>query len=449
MADGSIKFDVGLQTDSFKKDLKDLTEFSASALKTLDEAIAGGALAGIESVRGAAESEFAQLMQFSEEEKNYLLNASKSAAKTEQERQAEIGAIRRKAAAENLRRISDEERIQNEMHERELKQLKNSLSLGVISQQEYYIRLRELRDKYFSVGSEEWEEYTVEILKYCKSAAENIAETEKKAILGLFSEMGSQIEQSYEEIEQTQKKMEEKLKNYGSLYSEKSFTSAATGNSYSWWSLNDPEADIRVMKSYSNALSEAKKLLYDVFPTEGNEKNKQYIKDFFSLLGDMSVEEGLGFADFINRLPREKVEKYLSSWAEKQDLAAEISKSLYGDEVREVYEKNIEDMAKNMVSKLEESFGTLPENFFEEGVMAALGFGEGFINSMDSVFEEIRTKLSAGMSALMPTGGAISAAAGTTVQNSTYYNIYGGASAKSTAIELYKQDTMKRMLVGG
>ena len=179
MADGSIKFDVKLETDEFKKNLKDMANFSGEALKTLDDAIAGGALSGISSMEAVADSSFANLMKFSEEEKNYLISLSKSAAKTEQERQNEIYKIRRQAAANDLRKMTDEDRIRNEMRERELQQIKNSLDAGVISQQEYYVKLREFRDKYFDVGSKEWEEYTLDILKYCKNMSEELARIQK------------------------------------------------------------------------------------------------------------------------------------------------------------------------------------------------------------------------------------------------------------------------------
>ena len=455
MADGSIKFDVKLETDEFKKNLKDMANFSGEALKTLDDAIAGGALSGISSMEAVADSSFANLMKFSEEEKNYLISLSKSAAKTEQERQNEIYKIRRQAAANDLRKMTDEDRIRNEMRERELQQIKNSLDAGVISQQEYYVKLREFRDKYFDVGSKEWEEYTLDILKYCKNRSEELAKIQKKAILNLLSDMGEQVEQSYKEIEKIQKKMESKLKNYGNLYNEHSFTSPSTGNTYSWWTLGDMQKDINVLTDYNNALTETKKMLYDVFPVAGEkasaeelEKNRQYIKDFFALVGDMSVEEGLTFASYLKSLPKNDVKEYLTTWAQKQDLASVISKNLYSDEAMEAYEKNVENMAKDMISTLEENFGELPDNFFDEGVAAAMGFGEGFIKSMDSVFGSIRTKIEEGMSALMPTGASIGAVGNTTVQNSTYYNIYGGQNAKGTALEIYKQDTMKRMLVG-
>lgn len=455
MADGSIKFDVQLDTNDFKQNMNDLVKSSSNALTLLDEAINSGAASGITSMQSVAESSFAKLMEFSEEEKNFLINSSKSALQNEQERQNNITHIRKKASEENLRQLTDEERIREDMISREYTQLKNSLELGLISQGEYYLKLKEYRDKYFSVGSEEWEEYTLDILKYCKNTSEEIAKVQKNAILSVFKEMSNKIDESYEDLIKTQETMEKKLKNYGSLYTEKSYTSKSSGNTYSWLALSDIKNEIKILENYNNALADVKELLYKVFPTDADgiskeaaDINKQYIKDFFESLSDMSVEEGLTFSSFLSRLPEEDVSDYLSSWARKQDIAKEISKNLYSDEARDIYNKNIEGMASDMISKLEESFGDLPDNFFDEGVASALGFGEGFIQSIESVFNSIRSKIDEGMRELTPSSDFLTGGGSSVVSNSTSYNIYGSSSAKSTALEIYKQDTLKRMLVG-
>ena len=44
--------------------------------------------------------------------------------------------------------------------------------------------------------------------------------------------------------------------------------------------------------------------------------------------------------------------------------------------------------------------------------------------------------------------GSVSYGGNTIVENSTSYNIYGNSSPQSTALEIYKQDQLKRMLVG-
>lgn len=455
MSDGSIKFDVKLDTDEFCSDLKNMAKNSAKALELIDDAFSSGAVSGLKTLDSVFSSAFGKLIDFSEDEKNFLLNFSDSALKSEEERQKEISKIREKAAAEELRQLTEEERIKQEMIEREYSQLKNSLNLGLISQEEYYLNLKDFRDKYFDAGSKEWEDYTIEILTYCKKTAESVADTQKKAILGVFEDMHKEVDEAFDDLEKTEEKLGNKLKDYGNLYTKKSFTSSSSGNTYSWLALGDIENDISVLKNYNNALKKAKDLLYKVFPVAGDgisaeqaSVNKKYIKNFFSELADMSVEEGLTFSSFLTRLPQKDASSYLSSWAKKQSLSEEIAKNLYSDEAMEIYNTSVDNMAKDMIAKLEESFGDLPDNFFDEGVASALGFGEGFIQSLSSVFNSIRTQLNSEFTKIMPSYNAAQLQGNTIVENSTSYNIYGNSSAKSTALEIYKQDQLKRMLVG-
>ena len=455
MSDGSIKFDVKLDTDEFCSDLKNMAKNSAKALELIDDAFSSGAVSGLKTLDSVFSSAFGKLIDFSEDEKNFLLNFSDSALKSEEERQKEISKIREKAAAEELRQLTEEERIKQEMIEREYSQLKNSLNLGLISQEEYYLNLKDFRDKYFDVGSKEWEDYTIEILTYCKKTAESVADTQKKAILGVFEDMHKEVDEAFDDLEKTEEKLGNKLKDYGNLYTKKSFTSSSSGNTYSWLALGDIENDISVLKNYNNALKKAKDLLYKVFAVAGDgisaetaSDNKKYIRNFFNELAEMSVEEGLTFSSFLTRLPQKDAYAYLSSWAKKQNLSAEIAKNLYSDEAMELYNAGIDNMAKEMITKLEESFGDLPDNFFDEGVASALGFGDGFIQSLKGVFDNIRTHLNSEFVKIMPSSGITSLPGNTIVENSTSYNIYGNSSPQSTALEIYKQDQLKRMLVG-
>lgn len=455
MSDGSIKFDVKLDTDQFCTDLKNMAKNSATALELIDDAFSSGAVSGLKTLDSVFTSAFGKLIDFTDEEKNYLLNFSDSAIKSEEERQKAISNIREKAANDELKKLTDADRIKNEMIEREYQQLKNSLDLGLVSQEEYYLNLKNFRDKYFQVGSKEWEDYTIEILAYCKKTAESVADAQKKAILSVFSEMSEEVDGMFDDIVKTQEKMESKLKSYGNLYNERSFTSSSTGNTYSWLALGDLENDISVLQNYNNALKKAKDLLYEVFPVAGSGisdeislANKNYIKTFFSELSDMSVEEGLTFSSFLTRIPKENASTYLSSWAKKQSLSEEIAKNLYSDEAMELYNSSIDNMAKEMITKLEESFGDLPDNFFDEGVASALGFGDGFIQSLKGVFDNIRSQINSEFVKIMPSYTAAPIQGNTIVENSTSYNIYGNSTAKSTALEIYKQDQLKRMLVG-
>lgn len=453
MSDENKEINVNLDKTQYEKDLLDLKKNTETTIKVLDEAITSGAVSGLNTLQNVLDSSFSKLLDFSEAEKEFFLNSSNAAILSEEDRSKRINQIRQKSASDSLKKLSDYEKYTKKLLDREYEDLKNSLDLGLISEQEFYLKLKDYRDKYFAVGSDKWKEYTVDILKYCQDTANEIAKAQKAAIMDVFNEMSKDIDASFEDLKKVQDKMAGKLKNYGSLYHERTFYNPKNEKTYWWLALGDIESEIKVLENYNNALASTKELLYKVFPTSGDgidiEANKGYIRDFFTLLSDMSVEEGMTFSAFLSRLPEDMSREYLLSWSKKQNLAEQISKNLYSDEAKDIYDKNIESMASAMISKLEESFGTLPDNFFEEGVASALGFGEGFISSMENVFESIRQKLESGFLTLTPNSSVFAPiGAGTVIENSTSYNIYSGSSPKSTAMEIYKQDTLKRMLVG-
>ena len=445
--------EITFNKNQYEKDLLDVKKNTETTIKVLDEAITSGAVSGLSTLQNVLDSSFSKLLDFSDAEKEFFLSSSNSAITSEEEKSKKINQIRQKSASDSLKKMSDYEKYNKKLLEREYEDLKNSLELGLISEQEYYLKLKDYRDKYFQAGSDKWKEYTVDILKYCRETAEEIANAQKTAIMDVFDEMSQSIDESYEDLQKIQDKMAGKLKDYGSLFHENTFFNPKNEKTYWWLSLGDIESEIKVLENYNNSLASTKELLYKVFPTSGDgidiEKNKGYIKDFFSLLSEMSVEEGMTFSAFLARLPEDMSREYLQSWSKKQSLAEEISKNLYSDEAKDIYDKSIDNMASNMISKLEESFGTLPDNFFEEGVASALGFGEGFISSMEDVFTSIRQKLENGLQTLTPSASIFGTSGGSTViENSTSYNIYQSQSPKSTAMEIYKQDTLKRMLVG-
>ena len=453
MSDKNNEIKINLNKSQYEKDLLDIKKNTETTIKVLDEAITTGAVSGLSTLENLLDSSFSKLLDFSDAEKEFFLSSSNSAIMSEEEKSKKINQIRQKSASDSLKKLSEYEKYNKKLLESEYEDLKNSLELGLISEQEFYLKLKDYRDKYFQVGSDKWKEYTIDILKYCQDTATQIANAQKAAIMDVFEEMSRDINASYEDLQKVQDKMAGKLKNYGSLFHENTFYNMKNDKTYWWLSLGDIESEIKVLENYNNALASTKELLYKVFPTSGDgidiEANKGYIKDFFALLSDMSVEEGMTFSAFLARLPEDMSREYLLSWSKKQNLAEEISKNLYSDEAQDIYDKNIENMASSMISKLEESFGTLPDNFFEEGVASALGFGEGFISSMETVFSSIRQKLETGLQTLTPNASVFGPAGGSTViENSTSYNIYQSQSPKSTAMEIYKQDTLKRMLVG-
>lgn len=62
--------------------------------------------------------------------------------------------------------ISSQERARQQAIQKELQDLKFALDMGYITEAEYYKKLGDLRDRYFEVGSSEWQQYTLQIKQY-------------------------------------------------------------------------------------------------------------------------------------------------------------------------------------------------------------------------------------------------------------------------------------------
>lgn len=312
-----------------------------------------------------------------------------------------------------------------------------------------YADMEILRKQYFTMGEEEWERYTDAIYEFCTKSVENMATDEKKYLLSVFKEVRSEIENDYESLLKTQGKMENKLKSYGGLYSDLSEKSTAKTYRFEDISLDGMKKNAQILANYDELLTNAKQRLYDVFPTSGvpdavKEKNREHIKNFFSELADMSVEEGGMFALYLATIPTEEAEEYLKQWAANQELAEAISKKLYSDDQAELFDESAKKMSNAFEESLEKHFGSVPSGFYNRGVLAAQGFGDGF----KSEIEKTLSGISINMDNIF-TGGAVSKASAlpTNVVNNSSYNIYN-AQPENTVLEIYKYDAMKRMLVG-
>lgn len=77
-------------------------------------------------------------------------------------------------------KLSKVDRARQEAIQKELDNLKFAKNMDLITEQEYYAKLAEFRDKYFEEGSKEWQQYTVEIYNYNKRLAEEQIKKEKE-----------------------------------------------------------------------------------------------------------------------------------------------------------------------------------------------------------------------------------------------------------------------------
>lgn len=287
------------------------------------------------------------------------------------------------------------------LREKELRDLKHSLAMGKISQQDYYSELAKYRDKYFDEGSAEWQKYTEEIEKYRESSFENYVDV---------------LEKGYEEAIDTIDNLKDKQKSIA----ENLYDDAALGLSKITIKSGqgiEEYFDVADVGAQNKQLEEYSKLLDELFA-----KRTELPKEALEQLQSMGVAEGTNFVKAMLRMTDAEWENYSSSLTNRESIAAKISSQL------------MEDQFEDAKKILEDKFGQLPEDFFGIGEESAEFFGDGFISELSAIMETVRTAITAEMSAMVP---AVIANAGGGVGGSisNTYNNFTVASSKSTATE--------------
>lgn len=438
MSDNSEKFILDMENaqNETEKKLDDLEKKAEKTSGSIFKRISDAFQKSFKQVTVKTENEMALMERFAEG-KLVLENRTQEAIDKLQEEYAEKEHNRRLDSeaendAQNQEHIFSYKAIMEQKERIEANTYENSAAM---------------RGEYFSMGETEWERYADYIYDICASSVQNLATEEKNALLSVFRDVRSEIERSYESLIKTQEKMEDKLSSHGGLYTNLADETYSKRILYNDISLENMKESEQKLLNYEQYLTEAKEMLYKVFPTSGvsdsvKEKNKEYIKEFFGELADLSVSEGAMFASYLTTLPMNESEEYLLAWAKKQDLAKSIAKKLYSDEQAEIFEESAQSMSMAFEDSLEKHFGSVPSGFYQKGVLSAQGFSDGFIAEMENALADISFSMENIFADAKSYGKGVLQS---NVVNNSSYNIYN-SQPENTALEIYKYDTLKRML---
>lgn len=325
----------------------------------------------------------------------------------------------------------------------EYENLKAMLSLGEISNDEYYTRLAEFRNAYFEKGTSEWNKYTLEIIGYNRS----VVEEQQSALNEMLSDVEEKYKKGFENIQKKQVAVQNKLDDAFGIYETVCFD-MGKGKETQWLRLADIDEDLEILKSYNNSLMNAKNRINAIFDGMeiGEEKSYELGAKFFEQITDLSIGDGTAFANHINNRSDDALTEFVEKWVERVDLTEMISKNFYADESERLIESYANDMSSAFSQTLEENFGKIPDSFFVNGKTSALEFKNGFLSAIDDAVNAISLGLNEKLAELMPDLKTLRQES--YVTNNSSYNIYGASSPEQTALELYKQDEKKKMLTG-
>lgn len=276
------------------------------------------------------------------------------------------------------------------------KQVKN----GEISQKEYWEKLTALRDQYFVEGSDSWLQYSDDIL-----------EMQKTAITETYTEIAQEAETSLQQIEQAQDSLAQKLKGFGNLFEQNVIKGAGEdGADITFTTLHDFEKDNQALLEYQEALDKlrekGKAVLGEDFP------------DFFAQFSEMSIEEGTAAVNALLSASDKEFNKTLIGWQTYQRNSEAFATNFYKDDY--------EDLKEKTLAELKEAFDDVPDTFLENGELAADAFGDGFMDRIQKVFDDITEAINTKMSEITPQISVVDGVpseAGVINNNTTTYNL--------------------------
>lgn len=159
-----------------------------------------------------------------------------------------------------------------------------------------------------------------------------------------------EYENAVRDIESAQGDMERKLQEFGALF-ERTRTDAG-----STLELRDLEADIQQIEAYGRALEDL--------------KDKGIPQGLLDEIQNMSVADGLQYAQTLNGMTDEQYSQYIDTWQRKQEAAATVA--------REFYSAELENLKTEFADKLPGELAGIKADLQDLGVQSGQGLADGF-----------------------------------------------------------------------
>ncbi len=321
------------------------------------------------------------------------------------------------------------EKLAKKRQERELANLKNSLKLELISEQEYYEKLKKYRDENLREGTDSWYKYTEEIISYNKR---------------LMDETTKQQLEMLEKVHSLQKDLEENLKvDEGPWFSSlkvllKNVNSDGSSQGFVWNKLSDFEREIDLLARYRNAIL-ALKNLGDI--PDG----------IFSEIAKMDVSEAISAANVILSATEEARKNFIKGYLTRNSMAESIAQELNGvlnkEALCEAGIVSVDDFNKGYVSvdnkqenifikTLEENFDVVPESYYELGFDSGEAFGNGLKTQISNVMLEMRSLMLSQMAEIVvDMQKMMDGVSGALTENTTYKTTYNFNASKDTTTQ--------------
>lgn len=307
-----------------------------------------------------------------------------------------------------------------------LEKLNYQKDLNLISEDEYYVKLENLRDRYFAKGTQNWVKYTAQIYEYQQKA---LAE-EKENIVSLYDDISEYASQKIGEVIDKQATFANSIKKAGKLFDKN--TVDFGDKTVTYYSMHDMKSDIDRIKQYSSLLAEFSDRADRLGISEDIKTG------FLNELRNEDFNTAIALLNSIKGSTNESVFEYLSAWNERNSLADAVAAKSYEKE----FSESLEDSYAHMKEVLSKAGYEIPDGFFVSGSLSAQKFGEAFITEIETQMQRIRSVIEAFNSEIAL--GSMVSSSNTYNTSNTSYNIQS-KDASDTVEQIRRIETVKRL----
>ena len=304
------------------------------------------------------------------------------------------------------------------------------LKYGLITEEEYYDKLANIRDMYFSRDTQEWHKYTAEIFDYKVGALNDYKEAVEKNL----EEILKISRKNFSAIEKEQGNYSEKLMDFAGdngfkkhlVTVDNYYPNGGTLKFYDY-SLTDFEKEIEKLKSFNQSIENLKEKAGEISPDT--------FQMFLSGLRDMPIDDAQVFADLLVKKSDADFKQYFDLYQERNDIAEAVSKNLY--------KTDFENVAKTLKEDLETEFSTVPDDFLVYGELTGENFREGFKSEIEGLFDEIKLRIAEATAQI----GAPEETTNQSIFSPTYY-FFGDRETTSRTRLQAKNDALYQYMRG-
>lgn len=288
--------------------------------------------------------------------------------------------LREMERLDNENALLEEEKQQREYRKR-LASARDAASAESIKQNEI-LRRKKAADA----------EYLAQLKASAEAEKAVLAQLEKD-VKEIYGDIVSEAENNFAEVMEAQESLQEKLKDYGSMTRKVIFHGLGEdGTDLVFTELADMEGQIHALEAYAQAIEQVKERMRSGGFAEGE------VQDFFSEITGMSFEQGKEFVNILLSANDEDFAGYIGQWMKKQQLAEQVSKTLF----KEPFFNAVDETKQYMENRLKEAGLEIPEGFFISGSLSAENFGHAFIEEIQKQMEQIREVIDSFSVSILP-----------------------------------------------